>query len=220
MYSNQPYGPPPQPPSSGTNVGLIVGLVCAAVVLVILGVAVVAGVYVGYTTARSRAKHSAPHAATSASPFAQAYPMKNGLAIAHYPSDFAAKSIDDASLLVSRVLPDGHDEDIEIVAVGTPISDDVNEFSRVLVLAMKKNVEKSGDVWTETSRHSGPCFRGHVGVAIEGTFIAQKLIEEHVRACYFIDAGHGYEMKTIVPAIHDAAELPLLQSMLDATELE
>lgn len=214
-----PYGPPP--PKQGPNVALILGIVGGVFVLMIVGL-FLAGVAIGYERTRARAKAASigPSSATSAAAFTQSYPTQNALVVAHYPADFAAKSIDHATLLLTRNLGDGTDEVVQIGAVQPPISDDVNEFARVLLVAMSKNITAAGDTWTETSRHTGTCFRGYPGLAVEGSFDAGKRTTEHVRACFFIDSGRGYELKTVIPELHEKTELPLLESILDATEIK
>jgi hypothetical protein len=214
----QPYGPPP--PRSGPSVALVLGIVGGLFALVLVA-CVLAGVAIGFQRARARARASVgPSAADAAAAFTQTYPSKNGLVVAHYPADFAAKSIDDSTIVLARNLPDGTDEIVQIGAVERPISDDPSEFARVLLVAMAKNIEAAGDTWTETSRRTGACFRSYPGIAVEGTFVAGKKTPEHVRACFFIDSNRGYEIKSVVPAKNETAQLPLLQSILGATEIK
>jgi len=219
MQFPQPYGPPP--PRSGSNVGLILGIVGGCFVLVLVAL-FVGGAILGFQRTRARAAKVSlgPSSSSSSTTFTQEYPTKNGLAVVHYPADFAAKSIDGATIVLSRNLHDGTDEVVQVGAVPNPISDDVNEFARVLLVAMSKNISAAGDTWTETSRHTGTCFRSYPGLAVEGTFVAGKRTTEHVRVCFFIDSNRGYEMKSVVPEIHEPTELPLLQSILDATEIK
>jgi hypothetical protein len=148
------------------------------------------------------------------------YPTSNGLVVAHYPADFAAKSLDHATIMLSKNNSDGTDEVVTVAGVENPISNDVNEFSRVLVQQMKKNIEVYGDKWVETGRKKTVCFASYPGLEIEGTYVASGITRENVKICYFMRPNKGYEMKTIVPAIHEARDLPLLQSMVDATEVK
>ncbi len=248
MYPQQP-GPPqppmypiqPQPPQGGgPNVGLIVGLVVGIFVVLPISILVCAGVF-GYMRASRAARYSSystysPPAYTYTSPtytstygtstttsstaLSEKYPTSNGLVVAHYPADFAAKSLDHATIMLSKNNTDGTDEVVTVAGVENPISNDVNEFSRVLVQQMKKNIEVYGDKWVETSRKKTVCFGSYSGLQIEGTYLASGITRENVRICYFMRPNKGYEMKTIVPAIHETRDLPVLQSMIDATEIK
>ena len=230
QYPQQPpgnYGQPApmmpqQPPQrSGANVGLIIGIIVVVFVVGIVGVLFLFGV-LGYMSAR-RSMTAARAASTATSvptTFTQTYSTSNGVVTAHYPSDWAAKSIDHATLAITRNLGDGTDELVYVAGVKNPISDDVNEFSRVLINAMVKNIEATGDTWTETSRHRDTCFRTFSGLAVEGTFTAKGITKENVRMCFFMQTDRGYELKTMVPAIHESRDLPLLQSMIDATDVK
>lgn len=208
--------PPPEvgpPRSGGTAVIVVFGLLGLLMMLALVGAGVAA-----FLRTRSSGSSSASRS-TSTSAFPESYAMKNGLVVLHYPSDFAAKSLDSATVILTRHLGDGSDEMLQVAAVPHPISDEVGEFSRLLLVAMTKNIEKAGDTWTETSRAPGPCFRAYPGLLVEGTFKANRLVSERVRACFFMDHDRGYEVKTVVPASHVAEELPLLQSIANATEI-
>ncbi len=139
---------------------------------------------------------------------------------AHYPADFAAKALDHATLMLSKNNADGSDEVVEVAGVENPISNDVNEFSRVLINMMKKNIEASGDRWTETSRRRTTCFKSYPGLEVQGTFTAKGITKENVKICYFMRPGKGYELKTIVPAVRETRDLPTLQSIVDATDVK
>jgi len=237
----QPMYPMQPPPSGGPNVGLIVGLVVGIFVILPVSILVCAGV-VGYMRARSSARayatsystYSPPYTytaptytstygsttTTTAPSLSERYPTSNGLIVAHYPADFAAKSLDHATIMLSKNNTDGTDEVVTVAGVENPISNDVNEFSRVLVQQMKKNIEAYGDHWVETSRKRTVCFGSYSGLQIEGTYTASGITKENVKICYFMRPNKGYEMKTIVPAIHESRDLPMLQSMVDATEIK
>jgi hypothetical protein len=249
MYPQQP-GPPqppmypmqPQPPQGGgPNVGLIVGLVVGIFVILPISILVCAGV-VGYMRASRAARYSSystysPPAYTYTAPtytstygtsttttgstaLSERYPTSNGLIAAHYPADFAAKSLDHATIMLSKNNTDGTDEVVTVAGVENPISNDVNEFSRVLVVQMKTNIERYGDKWVETGRKKTVCFASYPGLEIEGTYVASGITRENVKICYFMRPNKGYEMKTIVPAIHESRDLPVLQSIVDATEIK
>jgi hypothetical protein len=231
-----------QPPQGGgPNVGLIVGLVVGIFVVLPVLVLVCAGVF-GYMRARSAARtystsyatysppytytsptYTSTYGSTTTSPstaLSERYPTSNGLIVAHYPADWAAKSLDHATIMLSKNNTDGTDEVVTVAGVENPISNDVNEFSRVLVQQMKKNIEAYGDKWVETGRRRTVCFGSYSGLQIEGTYTASGITKENVKICYFMRPNKGYEMKTIVPAIHESRDLPTLQSIVDATEIK
>ena len=240
-YPPQPpmYPMQPQPPQGGgPNVGLIVGLVVGIFVVLPISILVCAGVF-GYMRASRAARYSSTYSTYSpsytytaptytsttgttsrTSSLSETYPTSNGLIVAHYPADFAAKSLDHATIMLSKNNSDGTDEVVTVAGDENPISNDVNEFSRVLVQQMTKNSEVYGDHWVETSRKRTTCFGSYSGLQIEGTYTASGITKENVKICYFMRPNKGYEMKTIVPAIHEATDLPLLQSMVDATEIK
>jgi hypothetical protein len=244
-YGVQPppmYPMQPQPPQGGgPNVGLIVGLVVGIFVILPISILFCAGVF-GYMRASRAARYSSTYSpaytstyttptytstygtTTTTTPTAvpslsEHYPTSNGLIVAHYPADFAAKSLDHATIMLSKNNTDGTDEVVTVAGVENPISNDVNEFSRVLVQQMKKNIEVYGDKWVETGRRRTVCFGGYSGLQIEGTYTASGITKENVKICYFMRPNKGYEMKTIVPARHEARDLPTLQSIVDATEI-
>jgi hypothetical protein len=238
QYPQQPMQPMQQPPQGGgPNVALIVGLVVVIFVVLPVSILVCAGV-VGYMRASRAARYSSystysPPAYTYTSPtttstttttgsglLSETYPTSNGLIVAHYPAEFAAKSLDHATIMLSKNNTDGTDEVVTVAAVENPISNDVNEFSRVLIQQMKKNIELYGDRWAETSRKRTTCFGTYPGLQIEGTYTAHSVTKENVKICYFMRPNKGYELKTIVPAIHESRDLPTLQSIVDGTEIK
>ncbi|HLK35278.1 MAG TPA: hypothetical protein VKU41_00910 [Polyangiaceae bacterium] len=101
-----------------------------------------------------------------------------------------------------------------------PITDDVDGFSRVLINAMTKSIRASGDVYTETHRRRRSCFKAYPGLEVEGSFVAQRVTKMNVRMCFFMAPDRGFELKSIVPASHEIAERPLIESILEATEVK
>jgi hypothetical protein len=202
------YRPPPR-------AGMSPALIAVLVVVGVLGTAATVGFMAGFMENSVELADVEPPRASFESPLTETYTTKNGLAVMHYPADFAAQSIDDGMIMLRRNLDDGTDEGVIAAAIPDPISDDVNEIARLLVNAMAKKLESSGDTWTETSRSAGVCFRGHQGVVVHGTYAGQQ-----VRACFFTAPGRAYEVKTIAPIRHEAQDLPLLQKIADATELK
>jgi hypothetical protein len=202
---------------------VIIGIVVAVIMVPITGL-FVAGFVIGLQRARAKAVTAAALGSASATSvptaFDQTYPTKNGLVVAHYPSDFAAKNLDHATLVLTKNLGDGTSVIVQLAGVQNPISDDVNEFSRILVNAMVKSIEAAGDTFTETSRTPKTCFRNYSGLEIEGTFAAKGISKTNVRVCFFMTPNRGYLTKSIVPAVHEAAELPKLQAIIDATDIK
>ena len=208
--------PPPPPQRSGTSTGLIV----LAIVLPLL-ILFFAGA--GMALFMFAAKKSAARAASTpvaASAITESYTAKNALVVAHYPSDFAAKSPDDDTITLQKNLGDGSADLVQIAAVVTPISDDVNEFGRVLIRSMVKDIESYGDKWYETGRSSKACYKSYAGLEVTGWFMARGTTKTNVTLCFFMATTHGYMIKTIVPAKHEMRETATLQAIADATELK
>jgi len=214
----QPQQPAPQR-SSGANVGVIVAIVGAVFVVVLLGIFVLFGV-LGYMRASRAASLAAKRAATPAS-FTESYSSPNGLVTAHYPADWAAKSVDEGTLTVTRNLSDGGDELVYVAGIDNPISNDVNEIARILLLSQTKTIEATGDHWTETARRRDACLHGIPGgLRVEGTFRAKGITKENVRLCFLVHDGHAYATKTMVPAVHETEDLALLESMVQASDIK
>jgi len=123
-----PPDPYPRPPPKEGLSGLAIGLIVAGGLAVLGLVALfLFGVAVGFTRELSRAR--AAKAAPLTSAFTESYATTNGLLTAHYPSDFAAKKLDDSTLVVSRNLGGGTDEVLTLAAVRSPITDDPHEVA-------------------------------------------------------------------------------------------
>jgi hypothetical protein len=208
----QPFEQPP-PQRRGPDAMLVVLVGLGVLGMLVLAAAAIAGV-VAYRSRR------ASETASTDSALTETYMSKNGLVVAHYPANFAAKSIDHATPLVSRNFGDGTGEAVVLAGVSPPISDDVNEFSRVLINAMAKDIAAAGDTWTETGRRKRPCFKKYPGLEVEGTFLAKKTTKESVRMCFFMAPNRGYELKSIVPTARESTEAATLRSIFDATEVQ
>ncbi len=225
----QPYYPPPQPPQrSGSSAGVIIAIVAVVFVLLLLGMFALFGV-LAYLRASRAAAMAAPTtvstwaaatpAPTSTSALTETYASPNGLVTAHYPSDWAAKSVDTGTLTITRNLTDGTDELVYVAGIENPITNDVNELARVLMVTQTKTIEATGEKWIETSRSHVPCFKSYPGLRVEGTFRAGGT-KEKLRMCFVLRPNRAYVTKTMVPEIHEAVDLPLLESMVDATDLK
>lgn len=213
-----PYGPPPQAPKGGLSVGCIVGIVVGVVGL-LLAIPVGIGIVYGFRRAME-ADQAARTAASAASreELSETYATPNGLLRAHYPADFAAKTLDDSTLLVSRNLGSGLDEAITLGAVRDPITNDVHEFARLLLGAVQKNVLAKGGVYTIGKDRPARCLGKHPGIEIETSFHIGPSGEYGSKTCFFLEGNRGYEFRYDAPRSRPA-EVVLLQSIIDATEL-
>jgi len=226
----QPYMPMPPPPprQSGSNVGLIVALILVPLVLLFFfGAGVALFMVAAKRSAARSATYSTPYGTTTAPsayvPSAtntESYTAKNGLVVAHYPPDFAAKAIDNDTVNLQKNLGDGSADLVQVAAVVNPISDDVDELGRILTRSMIKDIESYGDKWNETSRTHGSCYKTYPGLEVHGWFLASGKTKTNVKLCFFMSSTHGYMLKTIVPAIHETDEQPTLDSIADSTELK
>jgi hypothetical protein len=213
--------------SSGPNIGLVVALGVALGGLIVAAVVVAGAAFLvargsGHSRhARGLGGYGRSATGTGAQGAnSRSYSMANGMAVVHFPPGFAAQSIDRDTLMIRRKLADGRDEVVAVAAVPHPLSTDVNEFSRLLIDLMKKKLADSGYAWTETSRQPAPCFKGFPGLEVNGTFQATPSTLEKVHICFYVDSEVGYELKTVVPEADEAAELPVLQSIVEATEMK
>jgi hypothetical protein len=201
-------------------VGLVV-CVLGALIAIPVGV----GVVVGFKSARDRdlaAKAAAAAGRTSdpgAAHLSQSYTTTNGLLTAHYPADFAAKKLDDSTLLVSRNLGGGLDEAVTLGAVDQPITNDVHEFARLLLGAVRKNVEAKGGTYTVGKERPAKCFRGHDGLEIESSFHLGLGGDYVAKTCFFYVGDRGFELRYDAPRSRPE-EIPLLESVISATEVK
>lgn len=220
-YPPQPPPYAPTPPSR-SNTGLVVALILIPVVLLFLvfGGALMFMVAAKRSAARTRAARAATAAYTPSATNTESYPLKNGLLVAHYPPDFAAKSIDDDTVNLQKNLGDGSADLVQVVAVVNPISDDVDELGRVLIQSMSKDIESYGDKWFETVRAHRACYKTFPGLEVKGWFLASGTRKTNVKLCFFVNATHGYMLKTIVPDRHETVEQPTLDSIVASTELK
>jgi hypothetical protein len=197
---------------------LIVALVCGGIALVLLFMVPVGiGFYLGFRRALN--VHAAP---TPAGPvtLSQTYATTNGLVTVHYPADFAAKHLDDATVMLARNLVGGEDEAVTVGAVRKPISDDVHEFARVLLNVIEKNVTAKGGTFTKTGEHVSTCLGAYPGLEVDATYTVPAGVGEYTsRSCIFIHGGHGYELRYDVSTASLAAEAPLLERIENATDL-
>lgn len=229
----QPYGGPPGQPPYGAPPGYgapyapvpprkkfpwAIVIVVIAIGLVLFGLIVV-GAISGFKdyVARSRAAASASSKAPTAS-FSRSYSPRAGLLVAHYPPQFAAKNLDNDTILLDHNVGFGEDEAVVIAAVPDPISDDVNEFARVILLANQKHTTASGGVYREISRVHSACFRGIHGLEVRSQATVSGTVVQ-MWSCFFMHKHHGYELETIVPDTYVSSDGPLLARIAAATQL-
>lgn len=216
-----PYYPPPPPPPpqsgpSGTTIALIVIAVMAMLGLFV-GLPLAAGIYVGYKNAKTKA--AAPPVNPLTVPLTESYGTPNHLLTGHYPADFAAKTLDDATLVLARNFPDGEDEVITLAAVKNPITNDPHEFARILLGLVDKNVAAKGGTSTKIADREAMCLGKYPGVETEGTFELPASGVYESKACFFVRGDRGYEVRYDVPRSRSASEVPLLSRIIDATDL-
>jgi hypothetical protein len=169
-----------------------------------------------FSIARSRTAASADPGSV---PLSQSYATPNGLLTAHYPADFAAKTLDHATLIVSRNFGGGEDEVVTLAAVKNPITNDVHEFARILDALVEKNVTSKGGTYSQTAHRAAKCLGTHAGVELEMTFKMPTVGPYVSKACFFLSADRGYEVRYDVPSSRSAHEVPLLERIIGATVL-
>lgn len=217
----QGYGPPQ---NNGTNwlpiviIGVIaLGILAIGAIFVVL---FAAGVAAGVANRKASppTKVKVAHVANSV-PLTQSYSPKNGLFTVRYPADFAASSLDGSTISLERNLSGGDSEVVLVAAVANPISDDVNEFGRVLLLGTQRHVEGDGGTYREIRRENVTCTAGLPGFRVDAEATLAGGGQLQLQTCFAMHSGHGYEFKTIAPKRSAAAELPLLNRILDSTTL-
>jgi hypothetical protein len=222
-----PYGAPYPPVSPNKKFPWVIVIVVAVIGLGLFGLFIALGISgVSEYMARSRAAASAHAASTATSTrapapisFSQTYSPRAGLVVAHYPAEFVAKNLDSDTIVLDHNLGFGIDEAVLIAAVPRPITDDVNEFARVLILADRKHMASSGDTYREISRAHSACFRGIHGLEVHSQAKVSVGVVMQMWTCFFMHKGHAYELKTIVPRNRVASDGPLLARIVAATDL-
>jgi hypothetical protein len=146
----------------------------------------------------------------------ETYVSPTKLITLHYPSDFAAKTVGKSSLMLVKNLPGTGGDAVlaTFITVETPVSNDLKEFSRVVLDATHK--ELNG--WAESYRKPGTCF-GQPGTVSEGKWMAKGTGLPSKRwSCAFLRKGHGYSFSYDVPPGEAAKYEPLMHRIIDATE--
>ena len=146
--------------------------------------------------------------------FTQSYSSENGLVTVHYPADFAAKKLSPQSIILARNLGDGTDEAISFTAIATPITDDLNEYARVVLNAEVKGLQG----YTETSKKQSTCGAGHPSVETVGRWGTSPLLKYERHSCIFLHDGHGFSVAFSTPEKHAGEDVPLLQRIRQSAE--
>lgn len=152
-------------------------------------------------------------AAGAAVGMTESYVAKNGLITAHYPASFAASTVGTSSIVLARNLPGNLDEALSFVPIEKPISNDLNEFARVVNSAEVKELHS----YVETSSGPASCV-GNLGIESVGTWQSAKGTTTYQRkACHFLKNGHGYSIAYSVPSTAAATDEPTLRAIREAT---
>ena len=204
-------GPPRRGPSPGVIVLIVMGIFG-----VLIAVPLAIGVVVGFRRAMKAGAAAVDPASVALS---QSYKTTNGLLTAHYPADFAAKSLDTATLMVSRNLGDGSDEVVTFGVVPDPITDDPHEFGRILLDSLSKNVTAKGGTTVKGAERAARCLGSYPGEEVEVTFTFSSGNPYDSKSCFFMIGKRGYELRYDVPRSRAAHDVPLLERIIDATEL-
>ena len=151
--------------------------------------------------------------ASTTDPLTQSYSSRNGLITAHYPASFAAKTVASASVELVRNLGLGHDEAVVLVPIQRPITDELDELSRVMSNAQTKRLNG----FKKSYERRATC-NGQPGIELEGVWFTRATgapVVFHV--CNFMRDGHGYSFSYLVPQAEAATQGPYLKKIMEAT---
>jgi hypothetical protein len=214
----QPYGPQPgwnahPPPPAKTGTPAIVILAVLAVVGFVA--CVVAAAVFGFVRARERAKED-----PATVKLTETVSSSNGLVTAHYPADFGAKKVDFATVALSRKLTVG-DESITIGAlpIDKAATDDIEEFARIILMAVEKNVEAKGGTTTRGTKRAARCLGKYDGFEWQPTFSLPVGGDYVGKACFFELRNRFHVVRYDVAKSQAEAQAPVLTKIMEATEL-
>jgi hypothetical protein len=210
--------PPPPPPKQGLSSAAI-ALIAIAVVGglgLLVGVPLAYGIYVGFTREMAKSKAVLDPAAMTLS---ETYATPNGLVTGHYPAEFVAKKLDDATIILSRNFGSGEDEVITLAGVRNPITNDPRELGRVLLGLVEKNVTAKGGTSTKKPARDTKCLGKYEGVEVEGTFTIPPVGAYRSWSCFFLRDDRGYELRYDVPESRAKDEVPVVEKIVAATEI-
>jgi heme/copper-type cytochrome/quinol oxidase subunit 2 len=204
---------PIQPPRKSSNTWII--LLVAGLVLLVVGVVFVVAIGLFIASAK---RHAATASALS-STLTESSSTTNTLITIHYPSTFHVNVLDDSTLVAAHSFGGGEDEIITFGAVATPKTHDPHELGRLLLDSVAKSISEKGGTFTKNSEAPGTCLGKYAGVAVEATWVLPPVAPYISKSCFFVNAGHGYEIRYDVPKWRAAKEVPELESIEMATEL-
>lgn len=209
--------PAPQP--KGPSIALVV-IVCLAAAFFFVPFAL--GGYLGFVRYRDRAratKTKTPAPVSSA--LSERYRTKNGLLTAHYPLDFEAKRLDEATVTLSRTREGGGDELITLGAVPIEGAEpaDVHEFASRMLALVDENVDTKGGSGTHGERRDAKCLGKYDGVEFDVSFKLPDAGEYVGRACFFLHSRRYHVARYDVSTKHADADAPVLRKIIAATEL-
>jgi hypothetical protein len=205
--------PPPRKSSSTWIILLVLGII-----VVLIGVPVIILFAIGFASYRRTAAALAA-SASATSTLSESASTTNTLITIHYPSTFHVKVLDDSTLVAARTFGGGEDEIITFGAVATPKTHDPHELGRLLLDAVAKSISEKGGTFTKNSETPGTCLGKYVGVEVEATWVLPPVAPYISKSCFFMNAGHGYEIRYDVPKWRAPTEVPQLESIELATEL-
>jgi hypothetical protein len=150
----------------------------------------------------------------------ESYATTNGALVAHYPSDFVAKRLDEATVVLSRRLPVG-DETVTlgVLPYDKAATDDIEEFARLMLVAVEKNVEGKGGTSTRGKGRDAMCLGKYEGIEFEPTFSLPDAGDYVGKACFFEHNERAHIVRYDVVASQAEREIPLLERIINATEL-
>ncbi len=150
---------------------------------------------------------------STSEPFTQSYNSRNGLITAHYPASFAAKTVASTSVELVRNLSLGHDEAIVLVPIQRPITNELDELSRVMSNAQTSRLNR----FTKRYERHTTC-SGQPGIEIEGVWYTKSSGVPVVwHSCNFVRDGHGYSFSYLVPQSEETTQGPYLKKIMEAT---
>ena len=140
----------------------------------------------------------------------QRYASDNKLIVLHYPMGFEPESEKNIVLLSGEA--SGVSATLGFVSIREPVTDQVDEFDRVIHGAVSKKLE----AYVELS--SGDCkFGGVRGIEHVGTFVSKGIpVIRH--SCHFVRNGHGYAFSFTIPQPSQPKAVLELQRIQEATE--
>ncbi len=194
----------------------------AIVVGAVVGLSLLAALGFGFVRGFKRAaeKNRTANEAPGSRGLPQSFATKNKLVTAHYPSDFVATTIDEGTILVSRRTSDGPVEGIVIGGFARPISNEVDEFARLLLTQMdKKYKEEGGSSYVETGRHPAQCLGRYEGLQVDVTYKMASGPRYTQSSCVFLKGNAGYVARFYVPVTVEARDKEGLVRMLTATDV-